>query len=200
MKIISIFDNGAASPRMSAGADSAVLRTGDPLFVPDHLGPWSGALCPALRICRLGLNVPERAARSYYDAITAVHVLIPAPGNPLGPELVAMTDRAFAPGTWLPLDPATPATSRIDLAVESKGPGDAEPESASVSFSLASLGADRAIASLSRLATVKMGDILLFRHISLPSGPALCPDGDGGFHGLIAASIGGQRCLNLKTR
>jgi len=205
MKIINILDTAGnlaagVQPHMFAGADSAVLRTGDPLFVPDHLGPWRGEVCPALRICRLGLNVPRRAARSYYDAITAIHVLLPADGNTMPPRLVALTDRAYAPGVWLPLPHDLDSLAPMKMTLRPTGPdGHTDPENA-ISFTLASLGADDAVAALSRMATVKMGDIIVFRSHAMPAGSAMLPDGNGGFHGLLRAAVDGKECLSLKIR
>ena len=202
MKIISIFGSAAditGMPRMSAGADSAILRQGDPLFVPDHLGAWDGEICPAIRICRLGLNIPLKAARSYYDAITAMHIHRPADGNRLTDEAVALIDRAFAPGLWIPLGSDTASCKPISLSIDSLGP-DGSSDRRSLDFSPESLGADAAIAALSKLATVKTGDIIVFRRHSLQSGPAMRPDSTGCFRGLITASIDGRDCMKLKIR
>lgn len=50
--------------------DSALLKDGKPLFVPDHLGRIDYEAEVVVRICRLGKSIPQRFASRYYDAVT----------------------------------------------------------------------------------------------------------------------------------
>ncbi len=71
-------------------ADSALLRNGDPLFVADHLGRWSGRVCPAVRLSRLGTNIPLKAAGRYFDSYAPVLTV-----SPLGEGLRSLFERTI---------------------------------------------------------------------------------------------------------
>ena len=57
-------------PLIFTKADSALLRGGRPVFLPDDLGPVDGEAELVVRICRLGKSIPQRFASRYYDAVT----------------------------------------------------------------------------------------------------------------------------------
>jgi 2-keto-4-pentenoate hydratase/2-oxohepta-3-ene-1,7-dioic acid hydratase in catechol pathway len=58
------------APVIFTKPDSALLKDGKPLFVPDHLGRIDYEAEVVVRICRLGKSIPERFAHRYYDAVT----------------------------------------------------------------------------------------------------------------------------------
>ena len=50
--------------------DSALLKDGKPMFIPDFMGRVDYETELVVRICRLGKTIPQRFARRYYDAVT----------------------------------------------------------------------------------------------------------------------------------
>lgn len=57
-------------PVIFTKADSALLKSGKPFFVPDFMGRIDYETEIVVRICRLGKGIPERFAHRYYDAVT----------------------------------------------------------------------------------------------------------------------------------
>ena len=50
--------------------DSALLKDGKPMFIPDFMGRVDYETELVVRICRLGKTIPQRFAHRYYDAVT----------------------------------------------------------------------------------------------------------------------------------
>lgn len=160
-----------------------------PLFVPDTFGPWSGKVCLAARVCRLGKCIAERFALRYIDAFSAVHVMhSPAAGN-----LSYIADNAIIQGEYVPLsdlgDTITLSVSRAPL----KGPEEPS-ETARITVGLAELGIARAISRLSALTTFKTGDIIIF-----PS-PAVDTDPENNKNTYITATVNGRLCIKFKIK
>ena len=59
-----------AEPVIFTKADSALLKSGKPFFIPDFMGRIDYETELVVRICRLGKNIPVRFAHRYYDAVT----------------------------------------------------------------------------------------------------------------------------------
>ena len=57
-------------PVIFTKADSALLKDGNPFFVPDFMGQIDYGTEIVVRICRLGKSIPARFAHRYYDAVT----------------------------------------------------------------------------------------------------------------------------------
>lgn len=57
-------------PVISCKADSALLKSHKPFFVPDFMGRIDYEPELVVRISRLGKTIPERFAYRYYDAVT----------------------------------------------------------------------------------------------------------------------------------
>ena len=57
-------------PVIFTKADSALLKSGKPFFIPDFMGRIDYETELVVRICRLGKNIPVRFAHRYYDAVT----------------------------------------------------------------------------------------------------------------------------------
>lgn len=82
MKIIVVTENGAEcnnessctlnieQPVVLLKADSALLKGGKPLFLPDFAERCSAGFHLVVRISRLGKSIPRRFAYRYYDAVT----------------------------------------------------------------------------------------------------------------------------------
>jgi len=58
------------APVIFTKADSALLKSGKPFFVPDSMGRIDYEAELVVRICRLGKTIPLRFAHRYYDAVT----------------------------------------------------------------------------------------------------------------------------------
>lgn len=164
MKIICLRNSSlltpGSTPEVRLGVDSALVREGEPLFLPDHLAPrWKAAICPAIRICRLGSSIPARHAASYYNAITTVCVLLPEDVSDPVPDIFGLMDRAFVPGHWLDY-PAEARAAGFTVTANITGPSGAE--TLRMTCSENDINADTAIAALSRYATLKMGDMIIF--------------------------------------
>lgn len=59
-----------AEPVIFTKADSALLKSGKPFFIPDFMGRIDYETELVVRICRLGKTIPVRFAHRYYDAVT----------------------------------------------------------------------------------------------------------------------------------
>ena len=57
-------------PVIFTKADSALLKSGKPFFIPDFMGRIDYETELVVRICRMGKNIPVRFAHRYYDAVT----------------------------------------------------------------------------------------------------------------------------------
>ena len=172
MKIL-LLDIASSPERIIVGADSAILRHGEPLFMAEGQQDWLSAVVPAVRVGRLGLHIPRKAAASYIDAVTLFHVLIPPNFLPAW----AAADRTFAPGTWLE-DTTWPAEfSRGDISRPFVSPD----------------RASDALALLSRTMTFKTGDIILFGDMAITR--TLPPPRDN-----VRAFLGDEPVLDLKIR
>ncbi len=137
-------------PDMGLMADSAIVMPGRPLFIPDFSSQWLLRLVVALRVSRLGKDVPQRFAHRYFDAITLCARLTAADA-PSGVN--ALFDGALSLGRWIETyglsDP---------LPVEIDG-RDIMPLSGVMDTACS------AITATSRYATLKTGDIILLRTV-----------------------------------
>lgn len=147
MKIITV--NSEAD--FSLIADSALTLPGRPTFLPDmaEAASWGGELLLAVRISRLGKSIAPKFAPRYFDAVSLVFRLLPldAEGRRLD-SLGNLMDFALAIGHWAPLptagEPLTIATDGATATID-------DPTAAAAS----------AVTAVSRIATLKMGDMLL---------------------------------------
>ena len=57
-------------PVIFTKADSALMRSGKPFFIPDWSERVDYEAEVVVRICRLGKGIPQRFAHRYYDAVT----------------------------------------------------------------------------------------------------------------------------------
>lgn len=73
MKVL-VFDRNSADEFNAARAgvemipDSAIIKDGKPFFIPASSDRWTYSCGVALRVCRLGKNMPEKFAPRYIDA------------------------------------------------------------------------------------------------------------------------------------
>lgn len=185
MKVITI--NNSGTPSVSLGADSAVLRSGEPVFVPDPVSDWRTAIVPAVRICHLGMNILPVMAPKYYDSVGLFHILVPAQPSPELPW--GLIDRTFSPGAWQPVGAAV-----LDIAVERTPIGAEEPDLASsLAVDWSDLKVDDTIARLSRYCTLRTGDVLLFADFSVDMGSPVLDTA-------VRASINGAESIHIRIK
>lgn len=186
MKVVTAYrDAESGELTLRTSPDSTVLRTGDPLFVPDHLGPrWRGHVCPAIRISRLGTNIPRRFAGRYFEEATLLLLLEPDGESELCKGALYLLDRSTAPGQWTSAD-ILDKVSEITV-----GTGDT-----AVAYPGRRLRDEfeEAISEISRFCTFKTGDILVLGSTGPEASRLEAPSE-------IHASFGSLPLLNLKIR
>ncbi|MDE6311548.1 MAG: hypothetical protein K2L96_07010 [Muribaculaceae bacterium] len=160
-----ILTKGDGSVRVAT--DSTILRTGDPLFVADHLGEWTLEVCPAVRISRLGTNIPLKVAGRYFDSLLLVGVVDAKDSDMLPAGVISLLDRSIAPGDET-------SAQELDhdeqvLHIES-AEGRTEQRFAGLRERF-----EKAVHELSRYCTFKTGDLLILRNPESGSIP-LRPD------------------------
>lgn len=153
-------------PEVTVLADSTLARNTEPLFVPDHILPaWDGVILPAVKISRLGLNVPAHAAASFLGEWTLVQLLLPAAAPAAVPARVALLDRAVYPGRWLGADgPEFPLTDVPLTVTLHSQTGDTQ----SCRWQGLRSAFEQAVTATSRPATLKMGDIIILQTPETP--------------------------------
>lgn len=168
------------------GADSAVLRPGEPVFVPDPVDNWCSFVAPAIRISRLGMNIKPSFARQYYKELAAVHVLLPRTPGPIPP---LFCDRAIAPGKWL--DISTIGAGNLDVCITDDSGN--SPTCLSQRLNIDSLCIDDAVHMVSQYMTLKTGDMIIFGDSAIDVGtPRLDTE--------LAANIANQPSLDIRFK
>lgn len=167
----------AGEPRVTLYADSAVCRDGAPLFLPDRYGPWTGAVCVAARVGRLGKGIEPRYAWRYIDAMSLVHVLL-SPGS----DLPRIVDQAVIAGQWH--QPVAEGALRAEVTDGSAVIAADIPAQA--------LSLPQAVAKVSSLSTLKTGDLLIFSSEAIPT--SLTPDT------YISANLNNNHCIRFKVK
>lgn len=163
MKAIQLHGDCAATPpRLTVIVDSAIVLPGRPLFLPDFEARWHAELGLAFRIGRLGKAIASKFAPRYVDATAAVVRLVPE-GYPDG--IGGLFDGALAMGPWLPYD-----VDAEDMTFELSY--DNAPD-ASQRFTFSTADAAQAVATVSRYATLKQGDLIIPHTATLPNPPAI---------------------------
>lgn len=166
-------------------ADSAIVLPGRPVFIPDFAHGWSARVYVAFRISRLGKSTGTRFAPRYYDAATLALRLVPddvdqqlrASQSCFGLE--GLFDGCLALGLWMPLP-------LPDEAVAVEG------QDFSARFTLADTAIDEAVAAMSNVATIKMGDLILPAFFDYK--PAVSQGGR------MTISWNGSGCLDVKLK
>lgn len=168
-------------------ADSSILYTGRPFFVPDFAERFVASPSIVVRTGRLGKCVAPKFAYRYWDALTAgFNVLAQGDEEPVAAALDRAFDGAAILGEWVSvttLDDAltTPVEIRVDDTVVSRHC------LADLAFPL-----DDELALLSRRCSIKMGDVIFTGDTA--AGIPLSP----GMH--LTATVGGIPVLDVKVR
>ena len=167
------------------GADSAVLRPGEPVFLPEPFESLRSYVAPAVRISRLGMNIKPSFAGRYYSEIAALHLLIDE-ACPLPP---LFCDRAIAPGKWIDIA----SIDNADLRVELYDRDDALINEQNKAIALCALDIDNAVNFVSSHLTLKTGDMIIFGD---HAGELGCPK----INTRLRACIGGAESLEIRFK
>lgn len=164
-------------------ADSAIVVAGKPVFVPDFTDRWSAQIYVVFKVSRLGKSISEKFSHRYYEEATLGLRLVPdgamtelkMSGGKSG--LGGLFDGCLALGRWMPADGGV---------VELKGSG------IDVELDLLSTGIGEALAAVSNVATMKMGDLIAVGVVGAPRAVAI---GDR-----FTVEWNKQPCLDVKLK
>lgn len=144
-------------------ADSTLMRSGMPFFIPDFAPHFAVTPMLALRVGRLGKCITRRFAHRYIDAVTAAIVVTPLDHelNPLqGCDMMHAFDGATMMGTWQEFNPA-----EFTYSMQWTYNG----EQHSMSAADVTTPYEQVIEYISKFGTIKMGDVICI------SSPAIKP-------------------------
>lgn len=161
MKILVVKDIETAKTandlRVRLVADSALLPSGKPFFVPDFATRFTGRIALALRMGRLGKHIAAKFAHRYFSTVAACCMVTPHEGqcNGMNAEEDARLlsfDGSVLLGDFLPYDGQSDLN--VSLCNEKGQEGTwLLPKTAPIFHGL--------IEELSRYFTLKMGDLIL---------------------------------------
>lgn len=148
------------APVLFTKADSSLLKSGKPFFVPDFMGRIDYEAELVIRICRLGKNIPQRFAHRYYDAVTVgidftardVQQQLREEGLPW--DLSKSFDGAAAIGEWVGKDKFLNVQA-LRFHLDINGQTVQEGCTADMVF-----GIDEIVAYISQYFTLKTGDVI----------------------------------------
>ena len=148
------------APVLFTKADSSLLKSGKPFFVPDFMGRIDYEAELVIRICRLGKNIPQRFAHRYYDAVTVgidftardVQQQLREKGLPW--DLSKSFDGAAAIGGWVGKDKFLDVQA-LRFHLDINGQTVQEGCTADMVF-----GIDEIVAYISQYFTLKTGDVI----------------------------------------
>ena len=193
MKIIGIRNvNGRElPPQVLLMADSSVIRTNKPFFVPHFAKEFTGHAAIAMHIGRLGKHIAPRFANRYCDAIApAITVKAHSIDLPQQQETFSALshsfDGALLLGDFTKIDPAVSINdSTVALTINSET-FDAK--------NLSNQGVDyrKVIANLSVYFTLKMGDIIV---IELSDSEMPLTPGDN-----ATSTLNGTKLLTIRIK
>lgn len=148
------------APVLFTKADSSLLKSGKPFFVPDFMGRIDYEAELVIRICRLGKNIPQRFAHRYYDAVTvgidftARDVQQQLREKGLSWDLSKSFDGAAAIGEWVGKDKFLDVQA-LRFHLDINGQTVQEGCTADMVF-----GIDEIVAYISQYFTLKTGDVI----------------------------------------
>lgn len=148
------------APVLFTKADSSLLKSGKPFFVPDFMGRIDYEAELVISICRLGKNIPQRFAHRYYDAVTVgidftardVQQQLREKGLPW--DLSKSFDGAAAIGEWVSKDKFLDVQA-LRFHLDINGQTVQEGCTADMVF-----GIDEIVAYISQYFTLKTGDVI----------------------------------------
>ena len=148
------------TPVIFTKADSALLKDRKPFFIPDHLGQIDYEAELVVRICKLGMTVPERFAHRYYDAVTVgidftareLQKKLREAGQPW--DLCKGFDGAAALGEWVSKEKFRDVQA-MHYHLDINGQTVQEGRTSDMIFSI-----DHIVSYISQFFTLKTGDII----------------------------------------
>lgn len=163
MKIIALLHNNTLKPQLYLLADSSLLHSGKPFFVPNYAPQFCCAPQLVLRIGRLGKNISERFAHRYIDAVTVgatVYAGTPAdgPSTYLQSAEQYAFDGAAMLGDFVTLPSEETVREALDAITATCHLADKE--IASLSTAAMPMTPTQIVSHLSQFFTLKMGDII----------------------------------------
>ena len=190
MKIIGFtgnYGNGASAPQAYLMADSSILFTGRPFFVPDFARAFVATPTIVVRTGRLGKCIAPKFAHRYWDALTAGFTLRAIESDD---ARLSVLDRAFdgavIVGDWVETSSVDdPLTATVQAMV-----GDMMLSSCCLADMQQPV--DELLAAVSTRCSIKMGDLLLTGDTA--TGHQLTP-GDR-----LTATVAGTQVLDVKVR
>ena len=148
------------APVLFTKADSSLLKSGKPFFVPDFMGRIDYEAELVIRICRLGKNIPQRFAHRYYDAVTvgidftARDIQKPMRDKGLPWDLFKGFDGSAAIGEWVEKEKFLNVQA-LRFHLDINGQTVQEGCTADMVF-----GIDEIVAYISQYFTLKTGDVI----------------------------------------
>ena len=179
MKIICLNDNYDSNkktidtlsnkviPIIHEKADTALLTSNRPFFIPDFATKCTCGIEVVFRICRLGRSISQRFAHRYYDAISvgvsfrADNLLKEQSERGLPWEIAVGFDGSAALGTFEPFQSFDPEAADFYMTIN-----DEEMQRGNIGNFVC--GIDRAIEYVSQFYTLRQGD---YFYMGMPSAP-----------------------------
>lgn len=169
-----------------SATDSACVRVGQPLFLPDFAADWKIEVCPCWHIGRLGKSLPPEFVECHIAGMGVICRLMPPGGEPVsGGGLSANFDGAFAPSATMPFG----GFGDMELSVTTSAATECI---APKILKKETLAAAETIALASRWMILKTGDIMV------PCLSGLSVDAVIGTD--ITVRLNGLETLNLRIR
>ncbi len=134
-------------------ADSSILLSNKPFFVPDFAPRFEMHPAIALRVNRLGKNVASRFAHRYYDSVAACVTAEASGEGVTGDARFTAFDGAVMLGNYHPVG-EMPGSIETAVAINDEIVATASTARMALSF-------DRVIELVSTYFTLKMGDIIV---------------------------------------
>ena len=186
MKVIALEANyGAgegAMPKISILADSALQKSGRPLFLPDWAERFACREHIVVRVGRLGKNIAERFAMRYIDAATAGFI-VEAEGAE--PAIATSWDGAALIGDFVDINSLD--VNNIELASFNKGEELHRLNSGNMTCKIAKI-----VEYVSKYFTLKNGD-LIYTGFAYPATALAIDD-------RLTATINGTEVINNKIK
>ncbi|MDE7413851.1 MAG: hypothetical protein K2N05_08725 [Muribaculaceae bacterium] len=174
MKILALFPNVNIAPDdlppftpYLSFPDSSIVRSGNPVFLPDFDDMFIASFFLAVKICRLGKSISQGFASRYYTEvapafnITAANTLALLRENSLPWSAATGFDKSVAIGDFISYEEASEgAHIMVEYIPDTKHPESAAP--GNVPILLPSRNEiDQSICRISSYNSLKMGDIIL---------------------------------------
>lgn len=200
MKVIGVKNNYAANGSTVSGnrkfpdvffmADSSIIKTNNPLFLPEFASSFALHTAFVFRACRLGKHIPLKFAHRYIDAVTAgfaVEAQAPT-ALPDGSPLLRAFDGAATLGDFVTIDDSM--QSLDDLCVSSAVNGQ---EMCQATPAGMTHGICEIVHELSKVCTIKIGD--LFFVLIDDINPVNIKIGD-----TVTAAVNGEEKLRIRIK